>query len=93
MANPWPTITFSVNLETLHRYSWLQPYFNTEPQGNETEPEGNNFKYTRSTWAPNLNVTNLNQKQGYTFTAYGLNAIYLRDNYALGEDPILTIVS
>lgn len=93
MANPWPTITFRVNLETVNRYDWLQPYFNTEPVGNETEPEGDNFKFTRSSWSPGLTLTNINEKQNFEFTEYGLKAIYLKNTYTTGDDPLLEIVS
>lgn len=84
MSNPtWPVYTFRVNLETLNRYSWSQPYYNTQIVGNETEPEGDNFKYTRSAWLASLlpGYEFIADKEGVTFTAYGEKATYLKKTY------------
>ena len=92
MSNPYPAITFEVCLETLKRFSWSLPY-GTQPVGNQTESEAENFKFTRSTWLPTLNRgPNIAKKQGNQFTAFGLQAIYLRDTYTTGPEPVLKVV-
>ncbi len=93
MSNPsHPVYTFRVNLETLNRQGHLIPdmYQSDPAQG---KLEGDNQKFTRSTWIPGmLNGENRALKHGDEFTAYGNKAIYLKNTYTLGDDPLLTIV-
>lgn len=93
MANPSPTIVFEINLQTVNRFSWSLPY-NTQPVGNETEAEADNFKFTRSTWIPTLNTApNIAKKEAVQFTMYGMEAVYLKNTYTTGDDPVLRVVS
>jgi hypothetical protein len=73
-----PVHTFKISLETLQKLSWSLPN-RTTLDGNETVTEANNMKTTRSTLLPILppNVQNLAQADGYTFTVYGLQAVYV----------------
>lgn len=91
----WPIHTFRVNLETLNRYSWSLPY-NTQLEGNETVTEADNMKYTRSAWLATLfpGFEFIADKHGYTFTAYGQKATYLKNTYITGSpDDVLILVS
>jgi hypothetical protein len=95
MSNPtWPVYTFTINLETLQRYSWSLPN-RTKLDGNETVSEADNVKNTRSTWLTSLfpGVEHIAHKDGYTFTVYGSKAKYIKDMYATGPDAMLRIVS
>ncbi|RDJ35491.1 MAG: hypothetical protein DWQ19_11790 [Crenarchaeota archaeon] len=95
MANPTPTITFSVD---------LTPFMN-ETMGAATseitvavQELDNNGENTRSSFFPSLTVApNRVLKHGDTFVEYGLKAVYLRDTYAVGYAPAdrayLTVVS
>jgi len=85
-----PVYTFKVNLETLERNSWLLPYM-TQPTGNQTEAEADNFKFTRSTWTPDLIRANYFKKHDDTFTVSGLKGQYLKDTYATGEPDAVLI--
>jgi hypothetical protein len=89
-----PVITFRVNLETLHRFTSLPPS-RTTLDGNETTTEADNMKNTRSTWLPGLSVAdNLALKNSGQFTAYGMNATYLKKLYVTGSiDDVLVVVS
>lgn len=96
MSNPtWPVYTFRLNLETLQRYSWSLPN-RTSLAGNETVSEADIMKTTRSTWLTNLfpGCQFIAEKDGFTFTAYGMQAVYLKRLYATGTpDAILFLVS
>jgi|LakMenEpi03Aug12_release.lakeMendotaPanAssembly.Ray.scaffolds.fasta_scaffold205179_4 hypothetical protein len=102
MANPKPTIVFSINLS--NKENSLLPY-NLNLVGNETVTETNSQVNARTTWLPTLGagVTgysntgvggNIAGKNNNTFTAYGLNALYLKRTYASGTaNDVLTVVS
>jgi hypothetical protein len=79
-----PTITFSVNLETVNQRAASQPYKATEAA---------NFKLTRSTWLPDLLRDNRKLKHGDTVTVSGLQALYLKNNFTSGDFKCLDIVS
>ena len=88
MSNPtWPVYTFQVNLPTLQRYSWSLPN-RTQLAGNETVNEEDALPATRSTWLTNLfpGVQNIAEGNGFTFTAYGMQAVYLKKLYC-SEPP------
>jgi len=95
MSNPtWPIYTFRVNLETLRRYDWLQPN-RTTLDGNETVSEEDALKATRSTWLTNMfpGVSNIAEHDGVEFTAYGMQAVYLKNTYVKGQpDDLLQLV-
>ena len=88
MSNPThPIYTFRINLQTLQNTSWLQPY---------TSGEGTNMKNTRSTWLCNYFPGSqfIANKDAFEFTAYGLQAQYLKDLYCHNlPDDVLTLVS
>lgn len=87
MSNPtWPVYTFRVNLNTLNSTSTLFPY---------TQSEAAQFKYTRSTWlATMFPGAMIADKEGDTFTAYGLQAQYLKNLYVTGSpNDVLQLVS
>ena len=94
----WPVYTFRVNLPTLQRYGWSLPN-RTSLDGNETVTEADNQVMTRSTWLTNLfpGVENIAEHDGIEFTAYGMQAVYLKKTYC--SDPanplvdMLTLVS
>ncbi len=79
-----PTITFRVNLENPKALSFSQPYTTTEAE---------NFKTTRVAYFPDFLRNNRELKHGAEFTISGLQAIYLRDNFASGEFKFLDVVS
>lgn len=94
MSNPThPVYTFRVNLQTLNRYSWSHPYRATLA-GNETSTEATNQVAARSTWLASMfpGAENIQQKDGYTFTAYGQKAQYLKDLYVTGSPEDLLIL-
>ena len=69
------------NLNTLP-HAMLHP---DRHQGNPINKEENeNRKETRNTWFPTRLLGNKQLKHGDEFTATGLKAIYIRDNYAVG---------
>lgn len=102
MANPKPTIVFSINLS--NKESSSLPY-NLNLVGNETVTEAAAQVDARSTWLPSLSNGvagysetgvggNIVGKNSNTFTAYGLNALYLKRTYAAGTtNDVLTVVS
>ena len=102
MANPNPTIVFSINLA--NKESSSLPY-NLNLVGNETVTESASQANARSTWLPPLGAGvagysntgvggNIAGKNNNTFTAYGLNALYLKRTYASGTaNDVLTVVS
>lgn len=96
MSNPtWPIYTFRVNLPTLHRYDWSHPN-RTTLDGNETVTEEDALPATRSTWLANLapGCNFIAEGDGFTFTAYGLQAVYLKNLYVKGQpDDVLQLVS
>ncbi len=80
-----PTIVFEVDLETVSRESHASP--------NTLRSEGDNLRETRSTWFPDDLLNNRELKHGDQFTADGLTAVYLRDNFTEGVDAFLNIIS
>lgn len=50
-------------------------------------------KNFRSTWIPGLANGNVAKKHGDRFTAYGQKAVYLKNTYTTGANPILKIIS
>lgn len=77
-------MTFQVNLATVNLLSSKQPY------GSDT---GTNFPLTRSTWFPNSLLNNRALQHGDQFTASGMDAIYLKNNYTTGVYKFLDYVS
>jgi len=102
MANPKPTIVFAINLS--NKESSSLPY-NLNLVGNETVSEVTAQANARTTWLPSLGNAgthepgfgtgaNVAGNNGGTFTAYGLNALYLKRTYAAGTpNDVLTVVS
>jgi len=103
MANPKPAITFRVDLKNPNSATLL-PYRNNLV-GNETMTEAEAQLMARSSWLPSLqNGTmegemtgvgaNIDKKHDDTFVAYGMNAVYLKKNFAKGDsDDLLKVVS
>lgn len=95
-----PTITFRVNLETVNRQGFLQPN-RTTLDGNETVSEADNQKNARSIYLPGLLLQNTMGiapsgllRHGDEFTATGMQAVYLKREYAQGNpDDVLVVVS
>ena len=98
MANPSPEITFRVNLELLsteaigpltneRNPSILHPTQHVEsPDRGRTDKAY--LKNTRVAYIPGLTAAvNRELRQGETFTAYGQQAIYIRDQFAVGYAP------
>jgi hypothetical protein len=96
MANPtWPVYTFQVNLRALQRYSWSLPY-RTSLAGNETTTEADAIPSTMTTWLANLfpGCQFIAESNAFEFTAYGRQAVYLKDLYVTGSpDDVLVLVS
>ena len=94
MANPKPTITFTVNLSNKENSSLPFNFDLEESQVN-----------SRTTWLPSagnpgegetgLGVGgNIYTKNSDTVVAYGQEALYLKRTYASGKsDDLLTVVS
>ena len=80
-----PTIVFEVDLETVLRES--------HASASTLRAEADNFRTTRSTWFPNDLLNNRELKHGDQFTATGLDAVYLRDNFTSGDHAFLNVVS
>lgn len=101
MSNPSPTITFRVNL-TLPMKEAFGPNSDEygvnhpdrfQPDQDQAVTDISNRKNYRSVWLPGLGGTsNRALKHGDTFTAYGMNAIYIKNTYTTGLNPILTVV-
>jgi len=79
-------ITFKVNLETTNLLSSKGPYSSNDPQGS-------NFKLTRSTWFPDFLRDNHNLKHGATLVVSGMEALYLLNNFTSGTYKFLDYVS
>jgi hypothetical protein len=87
-------------LETVNRQGFLQPN-RTQLAGNETVSEADNQKDARSIYLPGLLLTNVMGiapngllRHGDEFTATGLQAVYLKKEYAHGNaDDVLVVVS
>ena len=102
MANPKPTITFTVNLSNKENSSL--PY-NINLVGNEIVTEADSQVDARSSWLSSLGSVgsyesglgsgaNIDAKNGDTVVAYGQNALYLKRTYAKGApDDLLTVVN
>lgn len=56
-------------------------------------PASWNLDFGRLAWLPDLIRTNYEHLHGYTFTAYGEKAKYLKDNYTTGPDAVLKIIA
>lgn len=95
-----PTITFRVNLETVNRQGFLQPN-RTTLEGNETVSEADNQRNARSIYIPGLLLANYAGltpngilRHGDEFTVEGMQAVYLKKEYAQGNpDDVLVVVS
>lgn len=88
-----PTIVFEVNLETQNNLDHLTPdrYQSSADQG---RTEGSNHSSTRTTWFPGLTAAeNRALKHGDQFTANGKKAIYLKNEYTTGANPVLKVIS
>jgi len=106
MANPVPEITFRVNLE-LNSTELIGPKTNTSIEStgilhpdrhvNDQDEAVESIatrKDLRSTWIPGLSAANNREmKDGDTFTEYGQSAIYLKNRYTTGDNPLLEIVT
>ena len=79
-------ITFRINLETTNLLSTKGPYSSNDPQGNY-------FKWTRSTWFPDILRDNHELKHGNTIVVSGEQALYLMNNYTTGTYKFLDYVS
>ena len=98
MADPYPTITFRVNLE-LKNEEQIGPNTNEKgvsilhPDLHQTSAdrgrtEKSNRVNTRSSWNPGLLAgKNWSLKDGDEFTQHGQQALYTRDTYAIGFAP------
>lgn len=98
MVDPYPTITFQVNL-SLKTTEAIGPNTNVisptllHPDQHQDSPdagrvETSNRTSTLSTWLPGLLAgENAGLKDGDQFTLYGQKATYMRDNYAIGFAP------
>jgi len=98
MADPHPTITFRVNLEltdseqvgantNARDVSILHPDLH-QTSADQGRLDKSNRVNTRSTWNPGLLAgKNRALKDGEEFTVFGLQALYLRDTYAVGFAP------
>ena len=105
MANPNPTITFTLNLSNPD-IATLLPYSN-QLAGNQTVTEATAQINARSSWLPTLGGgtneaegsptgagASIAEKNGATIVAYGLNALYLKRTYVNGPGGnLLTVVS
>lgn len=103
MANPSPEITFRVNLE-LNSTELLGPKTNSRspsilhPDRHDNDQDRAvsnmaNHKDLRSTWIPGLSAANNRAlKDGDTFTEYGLTALYIKNRYTTGDNPLLEVV-
>jgi hypothetical protein len=104
MANPNPTITFTLNLSNPDSATLL-PYSN-QLNGNQTTTEAAAQINARSTWLPTLTNGDgsggqatgaggsISAKNAATIVAYGLNALYLKRTYVNGPGGnLLTVVS
>ena len=92
MSNPThPIITFTINIPS-DKIGILQPARYQTDQ-DLAVCQMNQFDNLLVTWLPNIIRENMEQANGYTFTAYGQNATYLKQNYTSGDTNFLTIVS
>lgn len=89
-----PVITFRVNLETVDRQGHLVPN-RIEASGNETVAEADQMKNNRTIYLPGLLVGENKHKlkHGDEFTLKGQKAVYFKNLYTTGTNPVLTIVS
>ena len=105
MSNPkHPIVTFTVNLDRL-RNEKIGPNTNQanvnllHPDMHDNSPDrgrtnSNQHTVQKSTWLPGfLCGENIIQNDDGTITAYGMKAQYLRETYATGDAPLLTVVS
>lgn len=56
-------------------------------------PASFNLDFTKLAWLPDLIRTNYEHLHGYTFTAYGEKAKYLKDTYTTGPDRVLKVIA
>lgn len=100
MSNPqWPIYTFKVNLPTLQRYSSSLPN-RTTLDGNETVTEEDALRATRTTWLasmfPGCNFVAQHKptsEDGFLFTAYGKQAVYMKSLYcSTPPNPLVDVL-
>jgi len=103
MALIHPVITFEVNLDVPKTEAFGPLTSETEvrilhPDRHQNDQDKavtdiDNHKNNKSTWIPGLTVgENRALKHEDQFTADGLRATYLKDNYTTGLNPILKVV-
>ena len=91
----WPVYTFQVNLPTLSRYTSVLPN-RTTLDGNESVSEADNQVLARSTWLTNLfpGVSNIAERDSTQFTAYGMQAVYLKKTYcSTPPNPLVDLLT
>lgn len=93
MANPNPTIVFTVDLSALNPNSHLSPDLYTDNVNTGRTLRDARRPY-KSTFIPGLFPgKNYELIHGETFTEYGSQAVYLKKTYAQNDTPILKVVS
>jgi len=106
MSNPKvPIITFTVNL-TRPMSEKVNPVTNSNSTTAVLHPDrfqsdqdvaiasAAQHDALKSTWLPGfLAGENIVQNNDGSITAYGMKAVYLKDTYATGDNPVLTVVS
>ena len=80
-----PTIVFEVNLETVNLFEHKPPF--------NRDTEGAGVLLGGTTWFQNRLINNRQLKHGDQFTATGLNAVHLQNNYTSGEFKFLDVIS
>jgi hypothetical protein len=106
MSNPRPTIVFQLNVArpateavgsklNQRQVTVLHPdQHDSYHTADERAAIAAQHDVGKVAWIPGfLAAENIDQKNGYTFTAYGQKALYLKDTYASGDNPMLTVVS
>lgn len=104
--NPRPTIVFQLNLNrqsqelvgtklNQQNVTVLHPDQHDDYH-NATERAANAAQHhvNKACWIPGfLAGENIDEKNGYTFTAYGEKALYLKRTFADVDNPLLTVIS
>lgn len=89
-----PIITFQANLSP-DNMSFLSPARSGSNQTQDVLDEAQ-FANLISALLPGREIGDFNLKNGNQFVAYGMDAIYLKNTYAVaavGRTPLLTVVS
>lgn len=86
-----PSYTFRLN-STVDLIHYLHPDRHQSDQ-DRAQDEANQHAVLRSTWLPGLlrgenHVLNSDD----TFTVYGAKAVYLKNTYTTGANPLLSVV-